>query len=163
MNYSVSTLGLAVAGALLTPAAACASTIVIADFDGAFGSFNLTESGSFSHDFVFTTATDGTLSASVTAAKVGPLGGLTFTSILLNGIALTDRTNGSQFFEITDLYALAGTHVLRIAGSGHGSFGGSVSAISAVPEAGSWALMIAGFGLIGVTVRRQSTKVAFAV
>ena len=35
-------------------------------------------------------------------------------------------------------------------------------ATAAVPEPATWAMMIAGFGLVGGTMRRRSTKVAFA-
>lgn len=40
---------------------------------------------------------------------------------------------------------------------------GISSAITAsVPEPATWAMMIAGFGLVGGTMRRRSTKIAFA-
>ncbi|RYD27570.1 MAG: PEP-CTERM sorting domain-containing protein [Lysobacteraceae bacterium] len=39
----------------------------------------------------------------------------------------------------------------------------STAQIAAVPEPMTWSLMILGFGLIGGTMRRRSTKVAFAI
>lgn len=35
-------------------------------------------------------------------------------------------------------------------------------AVTAVPEPATWAMMIGGFGLIGASLRRRSTKVSFA-
>jgi hypothetical protein len=34
--------------------------------------------------------------------------------------------------------------------------------VNTVPEPANWALMIAGFGMVGGTMRRRSTKVSFA-
>lgn len=36
------------------------------------------------------------------------------------------------------------------------------SAVSAVPEAATWGMMILGFGMMGSAMRRRSTKVAYA-
>jgi PEP-CTERM motif len=35
------------------------------------------------------------------------------------------------------------------------------SAMATVPEASAWAMMIAGFGLMGVALRRRLTTIAF--
>ena len=39
----------------------------------------------------------------------------------------------------------------------------TVMATAAVPEPATWGMMIVGFGAVGATLRRRSTKVAFAV
>ena len=41
------------------------------------------------------------------------------------------------------------------------AIGGSAMATAAVPEASTWAMMIAGFGLMGVALRRRLKTVAF--
>ena len=38
----------------------------------------------------------------------------------------------------------------------------NITITSSVPEPATWAMMIAGFGLVGGTMRRRSTKIAFA-
>jgi hypothetical protein len=38
----------------------------------------------------------------------------------------------------------------------------TIGGTPAVPEPATWAMMIGGFGLIGATMRRRSTKIAFA-
>jgi len=38
----------------------------------------------------------------------------------------------------------------------------SATVTGAVPEPATWAMMIAGFGLVGGAMRRRSTKVAYA-
>ena len=52
----------------------------------------------------------------------------------------------------------AGTHTLQISGVADGSFGGayafSFSAVP-VPEAETWAMMLAGLGLVGLRLRKQ--------
>ena len=46
-------------------------------------------------------------------------------------------------------------------GTDLGNFNGTAN-ITAVPEPATWAMMIAGFGLVGGTMRRRSNKIAFA-
>ena len=41
------------------------------------------------------------------------------------------------------------------------AIGGSAMATAPVPEASTWAMMIAGFGLMGVALRRRLTTIAF--
>jgi hypothetical protein len=41
------------------------------------------------------------------------------------------------------------------------AFNGALSYAAVVPEPASWALMIAGFGLVGAAMRRRSVRVAF--
>ena len=87
-----------------------------------------------------------------------------FTQVLLNGpgglVATLMKTfdNGfSQNFNLLSPIVLdPGTYTLDITGtnSGNGSLGGSVD-ISAVPEPGTWAFMLLGFGVMGFSVRRS--------
>jgi hypothetical protein len=154
------------AAALAIPAMASATTTIpVTDFDGAFGSLSKTVNGNFDFTYTFTVGGPGLVSASVTAAKVSPRSGITFTSILLNGVALVNLSNGQQFFELNDLVTDGGLQTLQIVGSGRGSYGGSVSfAAAAVPEAASWAMMIVGFGLVGGAARqRRSVKLSYAI
>ena len=56
----------------------------------------------------------------------------------------------------------AGSYILHVMGNVTGTAGGSYAGvlnISAVPEADEWALMLAGFGLIGfIATRRKSSE-----
>jgi len=162
----------AIAAIVMVPAAANAAVVVvpISDFDGEFGSFSKTVSGSFSFEFTFASPEDdGLISASVTSTTVGTRPPLAFTSILLNGEALTPIAGSdplTQSFKIEDLFTSSATNVLTIIGSGKGSFGGSIAfqpvddsgnPQPAVPEPASWAMMITGFGLVGGAMRRRSS------
>ncbi len=59
--------------------------------------------------------------------------------------------------DFTDLYV----RYQSVSGP-YDSASGVPSAISAVPEPATWAMMITGFGLAGVAVRRRRTQLAFA-
>ena len=84
----------------------------------------------------------------------------------------TNITGGQAFdfadpvseFELRGIPASAGVNAdgdgfvtgLTFAGSGH--FDGQQIALSDVPEPTAWALMIAGFGLAGVRLRRRGAR-----
>lgn len=97
------------------------------------------------------------------------------------GINLIETTNGATPFIFTPLatitgaspsYSFAGSFTLiqgQAVGFGldNAGFYGNDStgvnlSVSSVPEAGSWAMMIAGFGLVGGMARRRSTRVVHA-
>lgn len=89
---------------------------------------------------------------------------LDITSVIVNGTALTiGRTAGGLIED-------AGTSGVNIFSGqlnnitvtglsrGLGSYGGNLTFIpSAVPEPGTWAMMLLGFGAIGMGMRRRST------
>ena len=71
---------------------------------------------------------------------------------------------GPDLFTVTDMRPVfkLGTFQLTSIVSGASTL--TISAATAVPEVSTWALMLAGFGMIGATLRyrRRSTTVAYA-
>lgn len=77
-----------------------------------------------------------------------------------------DPTNDQRFYvinEFADFFNNAAGG--NPAGSGFARFGTFVGIIgvSAIPEPANWAMMIAGFGLVGGAMRRRKTIVKFAI
>jgi hypothetical protein len=74
--------------------------------------------------------------------------------------------DGNQLYDSTRSYAPAANYITDNTGNlpwqetiydrGFRTY------VNAVPEPANWALMIAGFGMVGGTMRRRSTKVSFA-
>lgn len=146
------------AAAALGFATSASATVTFQDFDGEFGSFAGKNDGGLFTDLVtFNVPSSGQDSASLTAATVTPKAGITFSSVMLNGMALAYGIfNGNQVFSIKDLPTTAGSQTLSITGTGRGTYGGSLSFAAAVPEPASWAMMIGGFGLVGGSMRRTT-------
>jgi len=92
--------------------------------------------------------------------------GIDFTSAVLSGpggpYALNEEfDNGiAEFWQLSSLFLDAGTYTLTIMGDNRstGSLGGTVT-INAVPEPGTWAMMLLGFGAAGVAMRRRRAPV----
>ena len=95
--------------------------------------------------------------------------GIDFTSAILTGPGgpyelMEEFDNGiSEFWNLSDLFLDAGTYMLTINGnnSSTGSLGGTVTinATPAVPEPGTWAMMLMGFGAAGYAMRRRRAPV----
>ncbi len=91
-----------------------------------------------------------TASAGSLTANIGPL-----------------ANNSSSFATYSGLFTTTGATTLSFSQNGGDNFRGSILdniVVTAVPEPSSWALLIAGFGLVGGTMRRRkrSVKVSFA-
>ena len=88
--------------------------------------------------------------------------GIDFTSAILTGPGgpyelVEEFDNGiAEFWNLSSLFLEAGTYQLTINGnnSSTGSLGGTVT-INAVPEPGTWAMMLLGFGAAGYAMRRR--------
>lgn len=85
--------------------------------------------------------------------------------------ALTgSSTTGTLFFGVTDTAAFSSitfTETIPSGASSRDNFGLDdivyhVAATSAAPEPASWAMMIAGFGAVGTTMRRRKVNTSFA-
>jgi hypothetical protein len=121
--------------------------------------------GTFQDLFQFTLPTSGLGSGSISTSTSVLLSttDTDFTSVLINGTAATLTTlNGgiTQFASATSVPITAGQlNTLTVNGlsRGNGSYGGQISFTpnSAVPEPGTWAMMLLGFGGMGMAMRRR--------
>ncbi len=106
-------------------------------------------------------------------ADFAGFGGAGATQILAGGNTLSFPAQGlfdKGFFGFTSDTAFSTIRFQGVAGQGDGFFFDNAtfstpSVVAAVPEPASWALMIAGFGLVGGAVRRRRkvvTRVSYA-
>lgn len=123
----------------------------------------------FNELLTFTTDVAGLLSITVNTTSTSALDNVTFSRIFLTGTGLAG--GGIDLTQIAadpdDTFSLrprlnvgAGTFTLNIQGTPgtqNGSLGGNVAfaAGTAVPEPGTWALMLLGFGAVGFSMRRR--------
>lgn len=123
-------------------------------------------------EFIFRLGQNGLGSGSVTTNLAGPPFGGTdvdFNSItFFNGVNLFNvpivRAGGFEFAQLSNVPIFAGLeNILRInyTARGSGSYGGQLSfqPTAAVPEPGTWAFMLLGFGAIGFAMRRRKEQV----
>ena len=104
------------------------------------------------------------VSATITTTLTGTNAAtdINFGSVLLNGVAFTMSPNGA--FEFGSLLnqplAPGALNTLTVNGTtgGNASYAGTLSfaAVPAVPEPATWAMMLFGFGAIGVGLRRRT-------
>jgi len=149
----------------------------IADFSnntGAGGSFTTgfsdsVDSNPFTETLNFTTTAGGLLSIFVGSTATSAVDDTDFTSVFLSGTGLAGNvlvpqlTGDAQGTEVRSLAGLpvgAGSFTLTVQGTPgtqNGSFGGNLAFVaqSAVPEPSTWAMMLFGFGAMGVAVRRR--------
>lgn len=121
----------------------------------------------FDDYFTLTLPNNGTIAGQSQAIVIN--GNLNFSSVYLQGPGLAGPiynftiTNGNPSQAVLNATggALAGDYRLYVAGSaataGTG-YAGTVT-LAAVPEPGTWALFILGFGGLGYAMRRRNAKV----
>lgn len=122
--------------------------------------------GAFTDTYEFTVDADGFGSGSISTSFTSPTNFLEFTSVTFNGTVIPITAFGG---EVTGIPILAGgLNQLIISGNsgGLGSYGGNITFTpGAIPEPGTWAMMLMGFGGLGYVMRRRrstETKVSFA-
>ena len=166
-------LALTAAAALsFAPAAQAAPTISITGDSGVFSDNIMCAAAcSFTSTISFLTP----LGYNLTTASIGSnytdpnlRANIDFTSVTLNGVAFNILTIGQQ--EFRDLFnqvmipgmvntilvsGTAGTNGGKHKGA-NATFAGTLSFAAAVPEPGTWAMMLLGFGAVGMGMRRRS-------
>lgn len=134
--------------------------------------------GTFQDTFAFKVAFNGTGSGSISTSTSTLLSvtDLDITAAFVNGVAATITVLGGGLIEFASATGIAlpkdpyiNTIVIEGISRGNGSYGGNATFIpNAVPEAGTWAMMLIGFGAIGGTMRYRQrrdvkvSKVSFA-
>jgi hypothetical protein len=133
---------------------------------GSETTIGFTESGldapSFIESLMFTNDLAGAYALTLDTSSTG----IDFTSAVLTGPGgpynlIEEFDNGvSEFWNLSSLYLEAGQYTLTINGDNNstGSLGGTVT-INAVPEPGTWAMMLLGFGAAGYAMRRRRAPV----
>jgi hypothetical protein len=159
------------AAALLCAAGAAeaASYVRVGERSGVFG-FDNVSGGDFAHTFAFTWPSDGKSSAVITSIRISALTDLNFTKVQLNGVDFQIGSTGHvEYRSLNGVPVAGGPQTLVVEGrsGGNGSYAGvlafspsDVTGAGPVPEATTWGLMIAGFGLVGAAVRRRAAVVA---
>lgn len=130
-----------------------------------FGNSGIAE-GVFTDIYNFILPTNGTASGSITTSAVtfGDVTDLDFTTVFFNGIQLTGVTGAQNevvFANAVPILAGAlNTITINGLSRGNGSYGGQGVFLpaSAVPEPGTWALMLAGFGSVGYSLRGRRKR-----
>ena len=133
-----------------------------------FGANLIGEPGAFAHQYDFIIGSDSAANSSVTTILLNS-NDIDFSSILLNGFAFT-QTGFDPLAENWELSAVnigAGLNSLYVNGSvvgtsGNGSYAGVIN-VAAVPEPGTWAMMLLGFGAAGYAMRRRRKQVRLQV
>lgn len=121
----------------------------------------------FTDVYLFNIKEAGVLSGFVSSFATLPKLDVYLKEVALDGFSLTQVSSGLlEKWVFNDVQVNPGVHSLRVTGywgQQGGSYSGNLGLGAAVPEPASWAMMIAGFGLVGAAMRRRTkVKVRFA-
>ncbi|TCD04863.1 PEP-CTERM sorting domain-containing protein [Erythrobacteraceae bacterium CFH 75059] len=170
-NILLSTAASAAAFVALAAPASAATVITLTPGPGGVrtGAVDMVVSGgtpespfSFTETFTFELPSMGLTSVALSTSATTATNNIDFTSVLLNGTALTLIPGANEFATISNFPTMAGTQTLVVNGlsRGVGSFGGSItfSPTAAVPEPTTWALLLLGFAAVGFSMRRNKVS-----
>lgn len=120
----------------------------------------------FDDKFEFTIPQNGLGSGSISTSFSSKNNKLIITDLLINGVHFVVPSNGSgQFLAVNDIPILNGVlNTIEVIGTTSklgGTYSGTAT-FAAVPEAASWMMMLAGFGLVGAAMRKRRTSLTFA-
>lgn len=138
----------------------------------AIGYTDVSSSSPFSEFITWTETLAGTYGITLSTTADGGVNGPTdvdFTKVFLSGGSIVgelllnpdvDNTDQNEDYFLSGLFLDAGTYTLRIEGTRGetAGFGGNI-AFTAIPEPGTWAMMLLGFGAIGFAMRRRRQPV----
>ena len=121
---------------------------------------------SFSDTFTFTIAgSAGSLNSQVSTLLLNGSQNINFTSILLDSTYAFTKTstdpNPETWALVNPVLVGLGSHTITVAGNllgPNGSYSGTLN-VAAVPEPATWAMMLLGFGAMGLVIRRRRQPV----
>ena len=135
----------------------------------------------FSHFLTFTETLAGTYGFTLTTTATtdgpgGPINAATdvdftaawledeFGNLIANLAPDADNNDVNEDYDLANLFLEAGTYTLRIEGprGTNSQYSGGI-AFSAIPEPGTWAMMLLGFGAVGFAMRRRRRPVLLQV
>ena len=157
-----------VAASLFATSAQAAQSLVITGPSGTFGDDSVTcgmnpAPCAFTRNFNFVTPAGFTLTSIdiSSVATSNPLTNIDFTTVTFNGVNFNLILSGTQEFRnlLNQTIVAGGNNTIAVTGTSGGgaAFSGGLSfaAQAAVPEPGTWAMMLLGFGAIGFAMRRR--------
>jgi hypothetical protein len=125
--------------------------------------------GTFSDMFTFTLGGTSALFNGQVSSKDFTTGvqDITFTSLLVDGASVFTKTssdpNPDTWAILSPILLDAGSHTITVGGNllgANGSYVGNFNVqTAAVPEAATWAMMLLGFGGMGMVIRRRRKPV----
>lgn len=131
-------------------------------------SINYTTSSNFDDLWSFNVVAPASIVASISGTSTSAFSFTKFDLVkLIDGVYTTVVTGdvGNLTAKITfgglEADDLGGDYFIRVAGLGKGSYSGTIS-VSAVPEAETYVMMLAGVGLMGFVARRRKSAYAAA-
>ena len=134
-----------------------------------YGNSDVGTGATFDDVINFLTPASGFLTLTLSEGAANAINNVEFTSVTLNGNAvnLFSAPGGEpDFGYLMNLFNAGTSNVLRVQGTngGNGVYSGTISfAPGAVPEPATWALMLAGFGMVGFAMRRRKGQVTTSV